>query len=52
MLSDVIKLTNLEDVFKPFKAINDLFEKKITILDWRVMCQKIGIYEISLGSEQ
>ncbi len=52
MPGDVIKLTNLEEVFEPFKAINDLFEKKLTILDWRVMCQKVGIYEISLWSEQ
>lgn len=51
MPGDAIKLTNQDDNFEPFKAISDLFEKKITILDWRITCQKIGIYEMSLGSE-
>ena len=49
MPGEAIKLTKQDDEFKPFKMINDLFDKKITILDWRLMCEKIGIYEMPLG---
>lgn len=51
MPGEAIKLMKQEDEFEPFKVINDLFEKKLTILAWREMCQKIGIYEMVLGSE-
>lgn len=52
MPGETIKLTNQEDEFEPFKAVNDLFEKNLTSLAWREMCQKAGIYETVLDSEQ
>lgn len=51
MPGETIKLTKHVDEFEPFKAVNDLFEKKLTILGWREMCQEIGIYETVLGPE-
>lgn len=35
--------------FAPFDAINRLFAKELTLMDWRELCQGLGIYETVLG---
>lgn len=48
MPGEAVKLINQDNEFEPFKAINDLFEKKLTILAWQQICQQVGIYEMTL----
>lgn len=45
---EAVKLVNQEHEFEPFNFINRLFNKDISRLDWRLICQSMGIYEVAL----